>query len=392
MAQGADNPAPRPLRGPSRSAPIAAVAALVLGSAITALLLGEAAVRLLGLGPLPLTIYRPHPTRMFALAPGRDIRFIDEEFSTRVWIGPDGLRGSPDAAAGRAGRPRVLALGDSFTFGYGVQAEEAWPARLQEELRRRGMTRAEVINAGIPAYAPDQELDLLRELLPRWRPDLVILALYVGNDVAEVTLHRSAPPLFVSAEGALIDDPTESDRHPGAIRAWLGRHSRLAAFLRVRVHRLVIALGLRPAPRLYHADYFRDALGYTPAYDRAWRLLEQILRAMDRETRARGGLFVLAVIPMDAQVSEKYWRPYLSLGFRFDRAILRDARPQDRLRAFATAEGIPMVDLLPAFRTRVGETLHFRKNPHWNASGHLLAARELARELARGPFTTTGFQ
>jgi hypothetical protein len=378
VVRGADNPAPRPFRGASRLAPVASAAALLLASLAVFFLLAEAAVRLLGLGPLPLAIYTPHPTRMFAMAPGRDVRFIDEEFDTRVRIGPDGIRNPAVPSPDRAGRPRVLALGDSFTFGYGVEAGEAWPARLQGELRARGLPRAEVINAGIPAYGPDQELDLLRECLPRWRPDVVVLGLYVGNDVAEVMLHRSAPPLFVSAEGALIENPTGSDRHPGAVRTWLGRHSRLAAFLRVRGYRLLVALGLRPAPPLYHAGYFDDALGATHAYDRAWPPLEDMLRAMNGASRARGARFVVALIPMDVQVSEKYWGNYQELGFRFDPAILREARPQDRLRAFAAAEGTPLVDLLPAFRAHSNDTLYFRKNPHWTTAGQRLAARTLA--------------
>jgi len=378
LAPGSEDQAPArlpPLPGRTR---LAAGATLLLAGFVVFFLLAEAAVRIFGWGPLPLSIFAPHPTRMFTMAPGRDIRFIDEEFDTRVRIGPDGFRNPVARTPDRAGRPRVLALGDSFTFGYGVEAEEAWPAALKGELRARGLAQAEVINAGIVAYGPDQEMDLLRELLPRWRPDIVVLALYLGNDVAEVVLHRSALPMFVSAEGALVENPGASYRRPDAVRTWLGRHSRLVQFLRVRLHRLLVGLGLRPAPRIFSPDYFGDTLGYTHAYDRAWPLLEDILRAMNRDTRARAARLILAVIPMDVQVSEKYWRNYQRLGFRFDPAILRENRPQDRLRAFASAEGIPVVDLLPVFRAHAARPLYFSKNPHWTAEGQRLAARAIA--------------
>jgi len=99
---------------------------------------------------------------------------------------------------------------------------------------------------------------------------------------------------------------------------------------------------------------------------------------MNRDTRARGARFILAVIPMDAQVSDRYWRNYQRLGFRFDPAILRENRPQDRLRAFASAEEIPVVDLLPVFRAHAARPLYFSKNPHWTAEGQRLAARAIA--------------
>jgi hypothetical protein len=353
-------------------------AALSLFGLGIALLLGEAGVRWLHLGPLPLTVYRSHPTRMFTLAPGRDVPFVEDGFSTRVTISKDGLRNPPLAPPESAGRPRVLALGDSFTFGYGVEAAESWPARLQVALREVGLPDAEVINAGVVAYAPDQELDLLQELLPRVRPDAVVLGLYVGNDRAEVVLHQSAPPLSVSAEGALVEFPTASDLNPHPIQLWFARHLRLYSFARVRIHRLLIQLGLRPEPQIYHPAYFLDALGYTDAYAGNWSMLEGLLRRMDRATRASGARFLLAILPLDVQVSERYWEHYRALGFSLDPVILREARPQERLRRFAARAGIPVADLLPALRDHTGERLYFRHNPHWTVAGQAEAAAVLA--------------
>ncbi|MFN7146386.1 MAG: SGNH/GDSL hydrolase family protein [Myxococcota bacterium] len=59
------------------------------------------------------------------------------------------LRG-PEIGPKPAGTKRILALGDSVTHGWGVTEEEAWPARLEAELRQRGAA-VEVINAGVPA-------------------------------------------------------------------------------------------------------------------------------------------------------------------------------------------------------------------------------------------------
>lgn len=58
--------------------------------------------------------------------------------------------GSPAPAAPppAAGLPRIVALGDSLTAGYGLEPQQAWPALLQERLRSKGYAY-ELVNAGV---------------------------------------------------------------------------------------------------------------------------------------------------------------------------------------------------------------------------------------------------
>lgn len=358
------------------------VVATNLLALLLVVLVGEAAVRLFRLAPLTLTVFKPHPARMFALAPEQDQLFVGRDFATRVIIGPDGFRVPAGAPRAGAGGPRVLALGDSMTFGYGVEAEESWPEVLETLLRKDDRPDVEVINAGVVAYAPDQQLDQLRELLPRVRPDVVVLGLYPGNDLAEVMLHSSAPPMTVSPEGALLTMATEADLHPNPVGLWLTRHLRLYSYMRVKVHRTLTSFGLTEKPVLYHPAYFADALGYTDAYEENWEKLEGLLAAIDVETKAAGGRLLLVVIPMDVQVSEKYW-PYLQgLGFTLAPVMLREARPQSRLRRFAEGAGVQMRDLLPVFRAHTGERLYFDHDPHLTPAGQALVAKTVLPEVA----------
>lgn len=83
------------------------------------------------------------------------------------------------------GVTRLVALGDSFTFGY-TSTKETIPAGIERELgARRPDLRVEVHNLGQLAYGTDQQVVLLeREGLPR-RPDVALLFFYVGNDVRD---------------------------------------------------------------------------------------------------------------------------------------------------------------------------------------------------------------
>ena len=69
---------------------------------------------------------------------------------------------------------RVLMLGDSVTFGYGVDQAQSFPAVLEGLLNQSNQTKYQIINAGIPGYSIRDEGALLPTLLARYKPDLVL--------------------------------------------------------------------------------------------------------------------------------------------------------------------------------------------------------------------------
>jgi acyl-CoA thioesterase I len=85
------------------------------------------------------------------------------------------------AAGGAAERsPRILALGDSLTAGFGLPPEHALPVRLQEKLKQDGID-ADVINAGVSGDTSAGGLARLGWALAD-KPDIVIVELG-ANDV-----------------------------------------------------------------------------------------------------------------------------------------------------------------------------------------------------------------
>jgi lysophospholipase L1-like esterase len=88
---------------------------------------------------------------------------------------------------------RILALGDSQTFGLGVQDDESWPARLDQILAAAGHPHP-VLNLASPHLLIDDEIGYLEEVLPRFHPAVVVWMLpsfgYPGNEVGGESPHQ----------------------------------------------------------------------------------------------------------------------------------------------------------------------------------------------------------
>ncbi len=103
----------------------------------------------------------------------REREFPDRDYyRTVTWqVNEQGARGTPPAP----GRQEVLCLGSSVTFGWGVRAEDAFPALLGARLEATEPFRWAVVNAGVPGYTSYQSLALLRRRLARKQWPAVVL-------------------------------------------------------------------------------------------------------------------------------------------------------------------------------------------------------------------------
>jgi len=80
-----------------------------------------------------------------------------------------------------AGKKRVMALGCSTTFGWGVDDAKSYPARLETRLRAKGYKNWQVINGGQPGYTTFQGLWFWDRTLYKYQPDIVLIG-YIVQD------------------------------------------------------------------------------------------------------------------------------------------------------------------------------------------------------------------
>lgn len=129
-------------------------------------------------------LYRmlPDNPREYGLHPGvsRENRVPDSGLKWSYRINADGFRGDEFDTASDV--KRILFLGDSYTFGWGVDQHETLPRAVEAALAEPPFNlEVDAWNLGVPGYNTVQEFHLLKEVMHRYSPDLVVLG-YVMND------------------------------------------------------------------------------------------------------------------------------------------------------------------------------------------------------------------
>lgn len=135
-----------------------------------------------------------------------DQAFPHREMNTSFPVSTDhrGLRAPLHEEEKPAGTLRVLFLGCSTTFGWGVADEETYPARVEALLHEAGRTDVEVINGGQPGYTSFQGLWFWREVARTYRPDLVFFG-YVVQD-ARKAAYTDRSQALLQADARFLKD------------------------------------------------------------------------------------------------------------------------------------------------------------------------------------------
>lgn len=101
-----------------------------------------------------------------------------------------GLRERKNLISEASDKIVILTIGDSFTEGVGTRQDSTWQLQLEGEFNKLSDSNYIVINAGISGYDPLQELNLLKALSDKIKPNIVILSLS-SNDIMDLVIRHN---------------------------------------------------------------------------------------------------------------------------------------------------------------------------------------------------------
>lgn len=334
---------------PGRSVWLALVASL--GGLAVALLLVEGVVRLLFDEPV-----QPR----YVIDAGYGVRANQPHVNTRHYVPGDyevaistnaaGMRGQREYPVERVpGKRRVLMLGDSFVFGYGVNDDEVVSAVLEDLLNARVPGSTEVINLAVSGFGQAEELVTWEHRGEAYRPDVVVLFYFendIGNNAISGLYEPGADGLPVRTGASFLPGSNLQERmFAFPPTRWLFEHSEAWNLIRNRLSSLVQRSLLSQQGLQSYSDGTSDAVELTRA----------LLRGLVGEVRAAGARPVLVIIPDNRKLTS-------NLPFTAEELAELGVTVVDG-RGFLTRED------------------YYGRDLHWRASGHRKAAEQLATVL-----------
>jgi hypothetical protein len=394
------------------------LAAIVAGIGI-AFALAEIIVRLAGLAPTSLYTY--DSDLGWTLKPNTE-GWQTQEGNACVRVNRDGFRGPDYSLAKPPGTLRIAVLGDSFTEAQQVAENQTFcevaQARIQalmplDVAATDGATshfaRAEVLNFGCDGYGTAQELIMLRDRVWRYAPDVVVLAVFTGNDIRNnsVVLEGDKCRPFYSFEGSdlVLDGPFEDSFwfRLNCMLRFESRHSQVLNLLgntkslwRQSIRRPPADGGQSGNPAIRAAakrsEPGLDNTIYTPpttqVWREAWRVTEAEIMMVRRDTEAHHARLLVVTLANGVQDDPD---PILRQHYAHFVGASDLSYPDDRIRALGEREGFPVLNLavpMQIYAQSHHQYLHGFPNTrpgigHWNANGHRLAGDLIASRLVQ---------
>ena len=286
----------------------------------------------------------------------------DGEFSLKK---PEGVR-------------RIMVVGDSVVFGYGVKLEDMFPKVIERGLNSRGSGRYEVISMGGAGGNTYSQSRIIKENVAIYDPDLVILAFNLNDIMPKIFGKHTTRSSLVDRSFSRSILRTSLDLRKKLDSGFRNR-SHLYFLLRERMKVLLRQFGIASPTMAPLAAFAMES----DSGIAAWRDTSGALLEIVDELKKRRVGFLLAILPVDMQLSPEiadiYRREY---GFVFDDSLVK-GMPQKIIAEFARRHDIAFVDVLPSFRKDPQEKKFFRIYGgsidwnHPNRLGHKIIGEQL---------------
>jgi lysophospholipase L1-like esterase len=329
------------------------------------------AVALLGVTEIILRVFAPQLPRTeaaqsralpdsllgYRYRPNSTAHHVTPEFSVHYIIDDHGLRRRDQPVPADSSAMRILAVGDSFTFGDGNEENDTWLRVAERAVRERVQTQrgidVEIINAGVEGYDTRSELLWLEEIAPKIHPAIVVLG-FVANDVYTNRPVTAPPPPTLHPQSGVFSLHTVA----------------LARRLAIKNDELYARVFLLSARRKYYATAPDSTV------TRQIGITRELIHEMAAYCRGRGMQLVIVSIPQQYSVISVARNLHVD---GIDPGVI-DAQ----LAPAAREDGCIWIDSLPRLAAVYGQShsdLFYRVDGHLTPEGNRVLGELVAATL-----------
>jgi hypothetical protein len=273
-----------------------------------------------------------------------------------------------------SGKQRMIVLGDSFTLALETQQADTFHTRLEQLYN--GST--EVISWGVSGYELAQDLLVYQYIGKDYQPDVVLLMLYIGNDLNGNLRYLRLPHYELSADHRL---QLRNFPYEGEFDLPLVTTQRSTGLMKFSKLAFLVGTLVRKAPQNSASassdfcDYWSRA-HYPNITPKEWELSTALLTTLRDEVESNGGQFKVAIIPTEFQVEPSELENFLRSCSVPPHA--QEHTIQEQLTAILQENGIDYLDLQPPLaerRQHSNEPFYILGNDiHLTPTGHAAVA------------------
>ncbi len=279
---------------------------------------------------------------------------------------------------------KLLVIGDSF-----IVPKSLLGTLLSRDL---GSYDVAVLNVATSGTGPFEYLEEIKTVATEFKPDVVLLSYYAGNDLTNVQNHPNFKPFRQRDKqtGVAINSSSSRPffrhlylyhyllRSSQTVRRWFFNYEEMEAAgippdliedaKTSKINPWLLRLALD------QKNYFLDnLLMETDENIRAWQKAKELLTEVHEISTRHNSQLVMIVFPASVQVNESHFDFLKRLRFNMDDKTLKSAKPQRLLLEFCGERNIRCLDVLPSLRARRSEEFYRDKDDHFNEAGNRLA-------------------
>jgi len=341
--------------------------------------------------------------------PGMEAEFDTHDYQCSERINSLGFR-DYETPVRKTHQCRVVVIGDSFTYGWGVNVEDTWCKRVEQSLRQQGMD-VEILNLGKPAAGPDDYVNIANTVVPILQPDLVVVGMLAGDDLQQLDLignpERIALAKFPNAVRLLHylrNRPLYKNASPQAKRSAEDTRAEYVQAAQELLRQMGPEQRQRfdqieePVRKAFHEgqlnpwllghttgcpDYFMETLDADNLKMTTWLLTRDFRRIRKTADRWNARTVVLS-IPEGFYVNDEAFMNVKRIGFQVLPEMLTSNAPDEVVRRASAQAGVSFHAVTEEFRKHRNETgLFFEFDRHFTPAGNALYADLVTPLLAR---------
>lgn len=294
-----------------------------------------------------------------------------------------GLRNSEVVIPKPPGTIRILVLGDSFTQGWGVSDDEAYPRELEKILKEKYPDKKiEVVNAGLATSGPNYYYLYYKNEAYKFDADLIIVGFNMLNDVSDNAYFTKWADADADGLPTKVEHTNFVDSGgnfvpydvPFKFKIPLLRNLHIFAYLADRLvpFKEEFDVGKIYLPRsCFYKKNCHDL-------DGAKETTKKDFLGMKKLTDEEGKKLVFIEIPTELQFDKK---ARLKYGIDLPLLPIDKEYPYEYFGQFFRDNNLEYFDLRPGLKNYDPYDLYFAMDDHWTPLGHRVAAETIANKL-----------